>query len=300
MKEPQQQQQGLPNEQPLQTKPDGEESDRLKTILEDLDLIKPKSARWKVRVAVVSILTAIMLAISMAVVGTLQYQMILVYEANTTTLIDSNTNICFWIDLHGFNIIATPMAVVLVLFYMFMFWRRSCCLTCLFRRPAPPMIIAPFKKDDRFMSACVYGIMAHQVMNIVMEAIFKSGLTEWLSQEVPSDPTGLFKLTIRIVQVLIVALRYWPPLIAFYANSFVIYLTSAVYMIIDLGNNIYVEGRFIEYFIEYHLKNRSKKKTSKLISTPFFFPFFPKLFIHFFSFAFAELIFFLFILTNYI
>jgi hypothetical protein len=51
------------------------------------------------------------------------------------------------------------------------------------------------------------------------------------------------RLLMRIIEVLVAALRYYPVLVAFHAHSAVIYLASAIYMTVDFGVNIYTESR---------------------------------------------------------
>jgi hypothetical protein len=226
---------------------------KLDALFAELDLDSgEKTLAFNAKKLIIGILTAAIWCISITAVALLQNDMIDEYQANATVSVEENRKVCYWINLFSFNVISTPLALCLIALYMLLFWRRSCCLTCFYRRPAPPMIIHPFKKHGRFMPACVYGIMAHQVMDIVTGAIFKSGLSDELGSEVPGDPTGLFKLLMRIVQVLTVAVRYYPPLVAFSANSFLVYVTSALYMLVDLANNIYDEGNRMHVFVFFY------------------------------------------------
>lgn len=171
----------------------------------------------------------------------LQFGILNLFYQNDTDTLESTNQLCEILDYSNLNIIMHPFSALLILIYMFLFWRRSCCLKCLFARPAPPMIIHPFKKNDRFYTAAVYGIIAYRVMDIVSDAIFQSSASDYYSKLV-NDPSGLFKLTLRIIEVFLSAIRYYPELIAFCADSFFIYLTASVHLLIDLGNNIFIEG----------------------------------------------------------
>jgi hypothetical protein len=92
------------------------------------------------------------------------------------------------------------------------------------------------------MSAVVYCIIAYEIMNIVEDAITRSPTVEETYTKYIPDPTGLIQLMVRIIEMFVAALRYYPPMVAFTANSFVIYVTAAFYMLIDPASNIYIEG----------------------------------------------------------
>jgi hypothetical protein len=191
---------------------------------------------------IILIFTLILLSGCIVAISLLQNNTIDLYLDEDTEKIESNSALCRLVDFSNFNIISHPFAGFLILIYLFLFWRRSCCLKCFIRRPGPPMIIHPFKKSERFMSACVYGIIAFEVMQIVNSAISKTSAADQYARLV-QDPSGLFKLLMRIVEVFVAALRYYPVLVAFNAHSIFIYFTSAVFMLADVGINIYVEGK---------------------------------------------------------
>jgi hypothetical protein len=227
-------------------------SERLAEIFNELGFdLEEKRLKFQKRKIIIAILTFILFALLVILVTLLQLDTIVLFVYNDQEALVANAELCQVIDYSNFNIISQPLATLLGLIYMFVFWRRSCCLGCLIRRPAAPMVIHPFKKKDRFMSACVYGIIAHEVMTIVFSAITKTSVADNLNTLV-NDPSGLFKLTIRICEVFMCAVRYYPPLVAFCANSTFIYITSAIYLLIDIGNNIYVEGNLIFFLKMLH------------------------------------------------
>jgi hypothetical protein len=92
------------------------------------------------------------------------------------------------------------------------------------------------------MSTVVYCIIAYEIMNIVEDAVTRSPTEEETYTKWIPDPTGLIRLMIRILEMFVAALRYYPPMVAFTANSFIIYISAAFYLLIDLANNIYIEG----------------------------------------------------------
>ena len=172
-------------------------------------------------------------------------------DENATESFNDQKSICDIVDFSNFSIISHPLSFLLVILYMFIFWRRSCCLKFFFGRPAPPMIIPPFKKFNRFYSSVIYGLIAFDVFDIISSAIYKNSASDTIGKLV-NDPSGLFKLLIRLVEVFLAALRYYPPLIAFNSNSFIIYLTSSIYMLTDQATNIYVES-ILRYFLDFYL-----------------------------------------------
>ena len=206
----------------------------------------------------IALFTLILFGITITVIAVLKRQELDLFydiinsipDSNDTEYFDTfNTtkSICDIVDFSTFSIVSHPLAFLLIILYMFLFWRRSCCINCLFRRPAAPMIISPYKKNNRFYSAVIYGIIAFDVMEIVQSAISKTSSADVFSKYV-QDPSGLFKLLIRLVEMFVAALRYYPPLIAFNSNSFIIYSTSALYMLTDLGINSYVESIIFIFF----------------------------------------------------
>ncbi len=206
----------------------------------------------------IALFTLILFGVTMTIIAVLKRKELDLFYDIINSIADSNDteyldtfnatkSICDIVDFSTFNIVSHPFAFLLIILYMFLFWRRSCCINCLFGRPAAPMIISPYKKSSRFYSAVIYGIIAFDVMEIVQSAVSKTSSSDVYGKLV-QDPSGLFKLLIRLVEMLVAALRYYPPLIAFYSNSFIIYLTSAIYMLTDLGINSYVESINLFFF----------------------------------------------------
>ena len=250
----------------------GKKTDKnLSRLLRELDLDAENEANFHLKSSklVISLLTGIFLAVSLFSVVLLEQNMIHAYRHNHTELITSNSQTCA--RLNGFfNIITTPLALLLTLFYMFLFWRRSCCLRCFLRRPAPPMIVHPFKKQDRFLSACVYGIMANEVMKIGLQAIFKTSSVDLITRHV-NDSSGLFRLALRVAQVFLTAVCYYPPLVAFCANSFIVFATAGLYMILSQAMSIWFEGSCYNFEQSYeYVSGQIKALGSGLIASSFF------------------------------
>ena len=148
---------------------------------------------------------------------------------------------------------------MLILFYAFLYKRNACCVKCFFSRPGLPLVISPFKKYNRLSNAFLYCIMAFQVVQIV-DNIFEENFIALLTKDI-KDPTGILKFLLRIVEVFIIGLRYYPLLVAFYSNTFMIYLTSALYMMIDLAMTVFTQGLYCSLY--YTLLFKSVLKLNK-------------------------------------
>ena len=77
---------------------------------------------------------------------------------------------------------------------------------------------------------------------MIFDAFTKSSNSDLISTHV-NDPTGIVSLLIKIVDVFIAALRYYPILIAFHSNSFIIYIVSALFVVVDFIAEIYQLGK---------------------------------------------------------
>jgi hypothetical protein len=125
-----------------------------------------------------------------------------------------------------------------------MFKRRSFCLNFCYSRPGLPSITSSFKKYDRTATAFLYGIMAYQVMSIINSSLNNTTPVE-ISDVAQQDLTGLFKLFIQIFQVLIIGIRYYPVLVGLSTNSIFVIISSAIYSWIDLGVDIFMQGKLV-------------------------------------------------------
>ena len=113
------------------------------------------------------------------------------------------------VGLHGlFSLKSSshPIAAILIVLYAFLLKRRSLCKKCCFGRPTLPPVMSPFRKTRRFYTAFIYAIIAYEVFKIFKSVSEKSSGADDIDSLV-QDPTGLFKFAIRIIEVIIAALR---------------------------------------------------------------------------------------------
>jgi hypothetical protein len=114
---------------------------------------------------------------------------------------------CSRITYGMIDLISTPIAFALLIFYVIL------CVCLRGReygsdRIAFPMITTSWTKSNRFHTACIYGLMAHNIYEIVLSA-FNDG--ESLSQadidlNNVHDPTGIVKLLFTLAQVILVGI----------------------------------------------------------------------------------------------
>jgi hypothetical protein len=116
--------------------------------------------------------------------------------------------VCYAVDIGGFDIITTPLAVVIIIIFVFIYKRRSLCVKkCSWRNFGLPMIVSVWNKSDRIYTSFVYGRIAYEVFRIVQGLIgqransFKISLPENVT-----DPTDLFRLLMRVVEVIFIGI----------------------------------------------------------------------------------------------
>jgi hypothetical protein len=108
------------------------------------------------------------------------------------------------------NYISHPFAAIIIILYVFMNKRRSFATSVLGGRPGLPQIISPFSKTRRYTPSLVYCVIAYHVYRIIHDTILAEGKsdTDFLGKSF-HDPTGLTKFAIKIVMVLLAALRFY-------------------------------------------------------------------------------------------
>ncbi len=90
------------------------------------------------------------------------------------------------------------------------------------------------------MTSFTYGLIAYNIFIITQNALNNRGLATLVKV---NDPTGLVKLSVRVFDMFLIGIRYYPILVAQRSNQFVINLTSAIYMLIDFTENVFQVGK---------------------------------------------------------
>jgi hypothetical protein len=117
---------------------------------------------------------------------------------------NQNEGLCFEKDNY-INIISTPIAIFLVIFYLFIFKRRSFLVNKFkYRNFGLPMIVSAWNKENRLFSSFIYGLIALNVFEILNNTLQgKSNSSKLYSFE---DPTGLLTLVIKIIEIILIGL----------------------------------------------------------------------------------------------
>ena len=156
---------------------------------------------------IIVIITCLLAAGVILVVSFVNYDQWFALRHDRINYLNNEIQPCSRITYGMIDLISTPIAFALLIFYVIL----CVCLrgrddSC--GRIAFPMITTSWTKSNRFHTACIYGLMAHNIYAIVLSA-FNDG--ESLSQadidlNNVQDPSGIVKLLFTIAQVILVGL----------------------------------------------------------------------------------------------
>lgn len=173
------------------------------------DHLMRKKPYGKYEEIIVSLL-AVLLTISLiTVVALVQYETYDSYFKSRNSYLVAEYTPCEIVDYGDINYIMTPIAVGLIIIFIILYKRRSCCLAkCKCSQFGLPMITSLWNKTDRSKTAFVYARIAFEVF-LLIQGLFQ-GTKVLPSISLPpgvTDPTGLFNLLIKIVCVLLIGIR---------------------------------------------------------------------------------------------
>jgi hypothetical protein len=152
--------------------------------------------------------------------------------------------LCKVVNIFNISLISHPIAFLLTLLYTFLLWRHSNTNKYLYRRPIVLIVIQSFKKKDRLPISLIYAIISYEILKIIEKALNGSAKTY---DQLIKEPTGLIELLMRVIEMFISAMRYYPIIVVFSAKSVFFYTTGTLYMLIDIANNVYHESKCNEY-----------------------------------------------------
>ena len=195
------------------------------------EVIYERSRRKKLegstRTFLIFLLSIVLSVGAITSISLLQYDEYFAYVNDRNDYIDSSQVYCKKISYADIDILSTSIAGALILLYVLLYKRRIFLRNRFrYRNVGIPMMISMWKKDDRFYSAITYGTIAFNVFNIVRNSVSSSS-----QKIIPfKDPSGILPLLVKISQVFLIGIRYYPVLVAYRANSVVICLLTAGYM----------------------------------------------------------------------
>lgn len=185
---------------------------------------------------------SVLLSISAIVsISLLQYDEYFAFINDRNDYISNSQAFCRKVNLANIDIISTPIAAALLILYVVLYKRRILWrYKFKYRNIGIPMMISLWRKSDRVYSAITYGTIAFNIYNIVRNYIDSNSEQNIIPFK---DPSGVLKLLVKIMQVFLIGIRYYPVLVAYRANSFMICMLTALYMWIDFIENIYQYGK---------------------------------------------------------
>lgn len=261
-------------------------------------LIPTKSNKWKtiIQILLISIIFGSFIAVA-SIVNIQELDIIVSLSRNhyknrsdreVFNYLDVKPYLCGLIWNPSFNYISHSFALLLILIYMFLFYRKSYCVNCCLGRPALPMIIHPYRKFNRLNSALVYGLIASSIIDMFLKTVIQdtsadliqidtSGLFNttvlvpnsseyYVLKTLQAGLSGLATLLVQVVKVILASLKYYPLLIAFYSDSIVIYVTSIVFVIVDLTTEVYKTARCEDFRDIKEFLDNKKPQIERIIS----------------------------------
>ena len=195
------------------------------------EVIYERSRRLKLegstRTFLIFLLSIVLSIGAITSISLLQYDEFFAFVNDRQDYIFASQAYCEKVSSADIDILSTSISGALILIYVVLYKRRVFLRNRFkYRNVGIPMMISMWKKDDRFYSAITYGTIAFNVFNIVRNSFNSSS-----QKIIPfKDPSGVLPLLVKIMQVFLIGIRYYPVLVAYRANSFVICLLTAAYM----------------------------------------------------------------------
>ena len=121
--------------------------------------------------------------------------------------LDTVVKPCSNITYGMIDLISTPIALALITFYVFLYKRRVFLSNKgLSGRIGLPMITTTWTKSNRFYTAIIYGLIAHNIYEIVLSALASGTTKADIDLDNVRDPSGIVKLLFRLTQVILVGI----------------------------------------------------------------------------------------------
>jgi hypothetical protein len=129
--------------------------------------------------------------------------------------VDRTRSLCESIQISSIDIISTPIAGALIIFYIVLYKRRVFLRHKFrYRNVGVPMIVSCWNKRDRFLASFTYGLIAFNIYNLFRSAFMPGARGASL---IPfKDPSGILPLMVKIAEVILIGIRYYPILVGNY------------------------------------------------------------------------------------
>lgn len=133
-----------------------------------------------------------------------QYDEYFAYMNDRFDYINGTKSYCQKFGISNIDLISTPIAAFLILFYILLYKRRVFLRDKYkYRNIGVPMINSCWSKENRLFSSFVFGLIALNVFEIVKNSLaFKSNV-----KLIPvKDPTGLLGLLVKVIEMFLIGI----------------------------------------------------------------------------------------------
>lgn len=164
------------------------------------------------RSKLVLLLSTILAISAILTIGLFQYDEFFAYINDRFDYIDDTKAFCNQLDLANIDIVSTPIATFLIIMYILLYKRRVYLRRKFkYRNIGIPMVVSCWNKSNRLFSSFCYGLIAFNVFNIVRNSLISNNNTTKYFHF--KDPTGLFPLLMKVIEVFFIGVRYYPVLV---------------------------------------------------------------------------------------
>ena len=177
-------------------------------------------------------LTAVALLSKWAIIQPIHNEIVRKYRANETLYYEQNY-ICRIIDLQDFNVLTFPIACFLILVFTVCSQRTSFKKDRCRGYGAAPMPLDFLSHFDRKFAGVIFAVCVDELIMILQQAL-GGGSTK--------GEGVIVTYLLKLLQVLVMGLRYYPFLAAVYINSITTLLLGTLYAWLDYSVTIVNQG----------------------------------------------------------
>jgi hypothetical protein len=140
------------------------------------------------------------------VISFVNYDEVFAARNDRIDYLNSTHQLCGEITYGVIDLISTPIALALLIFYIILYKRRVFLKDKFkYNNIGLPMIVTSTNKRARFYTAMVYGLIALNIFEIVLSTLDKKRKSDIDIKKI-NDPTDIVKLLFRIAQVIFVGI----------------------------------------------------------------------------------------------
>jgi hypothetical protein len=153
-------------------------------------------------------LISIVLSIgTILVISLVNYDEVFAVKNDRLDYLNTTHSLCDNITYGVIDLISTPLAALILIFYIILYKRRVLLRNKFkYRNVGLPMIVTNWNKWNKFYTSMVYGLMALNIFEIVSSTISKSGRAYLDIKKVNDGNTSIVKLLFTIAQVILVGI----------------------------------------------------------------------------------------------